>query len=99
MYVVREIMHCKPGKVTAMRDKFKALAAVMKKEGMKEFRLMTDVSGPDFWTLIAETEVETLDGFMAMSDRVMASEEARKAMAGYHELVASGSREIYQLEG
>ena len=38
MYVVREVLHCKPGKVRDMITKFNGLGAVMKSMGLKPFR-------------------------------------------------------------
>lgn len=99
MYLVREIMHCKPGKVREMLNKFKAVSDIMSKMGMKPFRLFTDVSGERFWTIVAETEVERIDTFVELSGKVMSTDEARKAMAGYHDLVEDGKREIYLVEG
>lgn len=98
MYVVREIMQCKPGKVREMVNKFKSLSGVMKAMGFTPFRLLTDVSGEPFWTVVAETEVEKIDDFVAMEGKVMANEDARRAMAGYHDLVERGRREIYRRE-
>jgi heme-degrading monooxygenase HmoA len=98
MYVVREVMRCKPGKVRDMVNKFKGLSGVMHKMGLKGFRVLTDVSGEQFWTVVAETEFDSLDDFVAMEEKVMANEEARKIMGGYHDLVEKGRREIYKAE-
>jgi hypothetical protein len=99
MYVIREILHCRPGKVRAMLEKFKAISAVLKQEGHHPIRMLTDVTGEPFWTLVAEAEVEKIDDFFAMERTLMADETLRKAMADYHELVENGRREIYRLEG
>ena len=98
MFVIREVMQCKPGKVKEMVGKFKGLAPVMQKLGYTPFRLFTDVSGEPFWTVVAEIEVESLNDFFEMEGKVMADDDARKAMAGYHELVENGRREIYRVE-
>lgn len=98
MYLVRDIMHCKPGQVRPMLEKFKSMNAVMKNMGIRPFRLMTDVTGERFWTIVAEIEVEKLDGFMELMGKVMGNDEARKIMSGYHELAEMGRREIYTLE-
>ena len=98
MYVVREIMQCKPGKVREMVNKFKSLSGVMQAMGFAPFRVLTDVSGEPFWTVVAEIEVESLDGFVAMEGKVMANEDARRAMGGYHDLIERGRREIYRME-
>ena len=99
MYVIREVMQCKPGKVRDMVNRFKNLSDVIQKLGYKPFRLFTDVSGKPFWTVVAETEAESLDAFFAMEQKAMANEDARQIMAGYHEAVDGGHREIYRAEG
>lgn len=98
MYIVREIVNCKPGNVAQMVDKFRALSTVMREMGYEPFRLLTDVSGGPFWTLVAETAVGKTDDFFAMERSLMSNEAVRKTMAGYHDLVTSGRREIYRLE-
>ena len=97
MFVIREVMNCKPGKVGELKKKFKALASVMERMGFTPFRLMTDVSGEPFWTLVSETEIGSLNDFVEMETKVMADGEAQKAMSGYHELLVSGRREIYNI--
>lgn len=99
MYIIREVVRCKPGNVRKMLEKFKGLAGPMQALGQKPFRLLTDVSGEPFWTLVAETEVERLDDFFAIEKKLMADETARQSMAGYHDLVEHGRREIFRLEG
>jgi hypothetical protein len=98
MFVIREVMHCKPGKVRPTVEKFQAMSKVMKGMGMAGFRVTTDVSGAPYWTVNAEMEVESLDAFEAMEKKVMANEEVGKIMTGYHDLVDRGRREIYRLE-
>ena len=99
MYLVREVMHCKPGKVRPLVDKFTELGKVMKKLGYNApLRIMTDVSGERYWTLIAEQEVKNLEEYAEMSRETMADPKLQKAMKGYHDLVESGHREIYKIE-
>jgi hypothetical protein len=98
MYVVREIVNCKPGKVRKMVEKFKSISTVMREMGLEPFRLMTDVSGEPFWTIVAESRVERIDDFFAMEQKLMANETLGKVMADYHDLVVSGRREIYKEE-
>lgn len=98
MYVIREVLHCKPGQVRRMIEKFRCLSAAMTDMGHEPLRLLTDVTGGPFWTVIAEIHVAAIDDFFAMEQRLMASETLRKTMAGYHDLVESGRREIYRIE-
>jgi hypothetical protein len=99
MYIVRDIMQCKPGKVREMVKRFKSLNDLAPKIGIKSCRILTDISGEPFWTVVGEFEVDSVDGFFAMMEKAFANEEARRIMDGYHEMVESGRREIYRVEG
>jgi hypothetical protein len=66
--------------------------------GQEPFRLLTDVTGPPFWTLVAEVKVARIDDFFAYEEKLMADETLRKRMADYHDLVESGRREILRIE-
>lgn len=98
MYLIREVMHCEPGKVREMVEKFKGLSDAAESLGHEGFRIYTDVSGERFWTVVLESEVESLDEFREMEEAIMASEDAQEAMAGYHDIVQEGRREIYTVE-
>jgi hypothetical protein len=98
VYIIREVLNCKPGKVRPLIDRFRTLSAALEKAGRPPLRLLTDVSGDSFWTLIAEVSVPTVDEFFAVEESVMADESVRSSMAGYHELVERGRREIYRVE-
>ena len=99
MYVIREVMQCKPGKVREMVNRFKSLSGLVEKMGSKPFRVFTDVSGEPFWTVVAEIEVESIDGFFAMENKALENDDVRKVMSGYHDLVQFGRREMYRVEG
>jgi len=98
MYIIRDVLSCKPGKVRELKDKFRTLSAALQETGRPPLRLLTDVSGEPFWTLIAEVTVQTVDEFFSIEETLMSKEPVQKAMAGYHELVESGRREIYRVE-
>lgn len=98
MYVIREVLNCKPGKVRPLMERFRALSKAAEEAGGDPFRLLTDVSGEPFWTMVVETEVERVEDFFALEEQLMADEDVRDAMAGYHDLVDSGRREIYRVE-
>lgn len=61
-------------------------------------RLLTDVTGEPFWTIVAEAKVEKIDDFLRMEQMLMANETLRTTMADYHELVERGRREIFRIE-
>ncbi|MBP7620280.1 MAG: hypothetical protein KA745_04895 [Gemmatimonadales bacterium] len=98
MYVIREVLNCKPGKVRQMLEKFRSISAVLKEMGQEPMRLLTDVTGEPYWTIIAEATVEKIDDFFVMERTLMTNETLQKTMADYHELVATGRREIYRIE-
>ena len=98
MYVVREVLHCRPGKVRPMVEKFRVLSDALEDLGQPPLRLLTDVSGEAFWTIVAEAKVERVEDFFTFEQKLMASEAVREAMAGYHDLVENGRREIFRIE-
>jgi hypothetical protein len=98
MYMVREVLHCAPGKVGKLVEKFKALGALMSEMDLDPFRVYTDVSAEQFWTLVLEREYAGLDEVQELEARVMGDARAQEIMEGYHDLVRSGRREIYQVE-
>jgi hypothetical protein len=98
MYVIREILHCKTGKVRQMADKFRAISHALQEMGHEPMRLLSDVTGEPFWTIVAEARVEKIDDFFAVEQKLTANESVRKVMGDYHDLVESGRREIYRVE-
>ena len=98
MYVIREVLRCKPGKVRQMAEKFRAISHALQEMGHEPMRLLTDVTGEPFWTIVAEAKVEKIDDFFAVEQKLTANEAVGQAMADYHDLVESGRREIFRLE-
>jgi hypothetical protein len=102
MLLVREIMYCKPGKVRPMVEKFLAMSRLSEQQGMGKMRVMTDLCGERYWTIVTQFEVPSLQAFEEMMQGVGQSEEQAKEferiMKGYHDLVEYGRREIYKIE-
>jgi hypothetical protein len=103
MYLIREIMYCKPGQVRPMVEKFLAMSKLSEKVGMPRMRVMTDFCAEQYWTVVAEMEVADLAAFEKMMSSPQGSAEYMKkfeeVMKGYHDLVDRGRREIYKFEG
>jgi hypothetical protein len=103
MYVIRDIMYCKPGKVRSMTDKFIAMSKLAEKVGMPRMRIMTDFCAERYWTVVSEMEVADLQAFEQMMASPQGSSDDMKQMEeimkGYHDLIDHGKREIYKLEG
>jgi|SRR5688572_33047812 hypothetical protein len=98
MYVIREVLSCKPGKVRQMVTKFQAISAELTRLGHEPLRLLTDVTGEPYWTVIAEAKVAKIDDFFSIEQQLMANEGLRNTLADYHDLVQTGRREIYRIE-
>src|SRR5215216_5164494 len=103
MFLIREVMYCKPGKVRPMVEKFKAMSKLSEKVGMPRMRVMTDFCAEQYWTIVSEMEVPSLQEFEQMMSSMQGSAEDMKQfeelMKGYHDLVDHGKREIYKIEG
>jgi hypothetical protein len=98
MFLVRDIMYCKPGQARPMVQKFLALSKLGPQMGVGQMRVLTDVSAERYWTVVSEMEVESIEKFTEMSRKAMAIKEFQEVMKGYHELVDHGRREIYSIE-
>ena len=98
MFLVRDIMYCKPGQARPMVEKFLKLSKVLQAMGMGSTRVMTDLTAERYWTVVAETEVPDLAEYTTQSRQAMQSKETRDVMEGYHDLIQSGRREIYVIE-
>ena len=102
MLLIREVFHCRPGKVRPLLEKFQAMNRLMANAGQGNMRLMTDLSGARYWTLVAEFETPSLADFeKMMQGEGMKEEDGKefeKIMEGYHDLIDRGHREIYRLE-
>jgi hypothetical protein len=98
MYMSRDIMHCKPGKAKELVESFKKLSVVLKEQGWAPMRVYTDLCGEDFWTVVAEQDITSIDEMAEMSRKTMTDERLQAAFKGYHDLVISGRREFYKVE-
>ncbi len=98
MFMSRDIMQCRPGKVKDMVSKFKFLSQILVRKGYPGIRVYTDVSGEDYWTVVSEQDFEDPGKMMEMARQAMSDKEFADAMAGYHELVQSARRELYKVE-
>ena len=94
MLVIRNVFQCKPGQAKALVKMFKETVA---RAQMSKARVLTDVAS-SFWTVVFETEAESLGAWEQEFERMSARADLRKPMEGYMELVESGKREIFRVE-
>lgn len=98
MIVIRNVFRCKPGKAKKLVEKLKAATAVMEDEGIvRRSRVLTDLSST-FWTVVLETEAESIGAWEKAFAGYGESSAVRQAMEGYMELVDGGHREIWNIE-
>ena len=99
MYLIRDVMYCKPGQVRPMVQKSLNMRRLGQKMGLGAMRVMTDAAGERFWTVVMEIEAESIDKFEELVRKSAEDKEFQEVMKGYHDLVDQGRREIYKIEG
>jgi hypothetical protein len=99
MLLIREIFHCKPGKAGEIVKRFKQMEPIMTELGFSASqRVLTDMSGERYWTVVSEVAVEAVEQYFEMTRQTMTDPRMQKIMQGYHDFVESGRREIYKIE-
>jgi hypothetical protein len=98
MLLIRDIMYCKPGQTRPMVQRFLTLSRLGQTMGFGAMRVMTDLVGERYWTVVSEMEVESMNQYEQMMRKSMEVKEFQDAMKGYHDHVVRGRREIYTIE-
>ncbi len=97
MYVVRDVFRCKPGHSKSVAERFTKTVPMMKKmKGFVSARVLVDLVA-DYWTVVLETEVESLAEFERQMKDYSSSRELQNAMKGYMEDVEGGHREVFRV--
>ena len=94
MLVIRNVFQCKPGQAKALVKMFKETVS---KAQMPRTRVLSDVAA-GFWTVVFETEAESLGAWEQEFERMSARADLRKPMEGYMDLIEHGRREIFRIE-
>ena len=96
MIIVHDIFICKPGNASKLAKKFGEAMADMK----ELVHIMTDMTG-QFNKVVMVSKFESLAAYEESFQKYMnQSDELKKmqdAMAGYHDMYLTGSREIYRV--
>ena len=92
MYAMRATFKAKPGKAQALADMLAAAARKAPDDNVGGWRVLIDHVA-DFWTVVFEASFENLDDYFA----AISQPEVRAEMAGYLDLVESGSRRLYRV--
>ena len=99
MIVVRNIFRLKFGQSKKATELWKEAIEINKKLGYggKDTRLLTDLAGASYYTIVLETTHESLAEFEKASKQVTSSAEWRKVYEQIVPLVEEGRREIYSV--
>ncbi|MBL8008319.1 MAG: hypothetical protein JNJ56_12380 [Ignavibacteria bacterium] len=94
MILVRDIFRLKFGKAKEAKDLFKDAKKIAAGIGFNFGKTMTDITGPSY-TLVMETEFESLSDFENKIRTVFSNSEWQKWYQKFSPLVESASREMY----
>lgn len=94
MILVRNIFQLKFGKARDAIAAWKKGMAIAERLGVERFRLLTDLAGPDFYTLILEGTYQSLADFEQTSQKLMGSSEWQAWYPQVQALCEGGRREI-----
>lgn len=99
MIVVRDTFQVKFGKAQDAISAWKQGHTLIKKiDGNgKEWRLLTDMAGSNFYTLVMESEFESLADYEATLARIMGNQEWKSWYQKFVPLAESGRREILKV--
>ena len=97
MIVIRNVFKCKPGQAKELVKTMKAAMPLMREAGVRNSRLMSDISAT-FWTVVLETEVESLEEWEKQFQIYSSRPEIQNAMKGYMDFVEGGHREVWKVE-
>jgi len=96
MIIVHDIFICKPGNASKLAKLFKEVM----RDNNELVNIMTDMTG-QFNKVVMVSKYENLTAYEQSWEKYKQDTEAMKkmseAMAGYHDMYQTGSREIYQV--
>ena len=97
-YMIREVFHCKRGKVPVILDDVKIIIEFMKSQGITDHKLYVDIA-QDMVTVFHEYEVDSLDKYFAFERGVFVNPtpETRQLVDHYNDNTVAGRREIYEV--
>ena len=97
-YMIREVFHCKRGKVPVILDDVKIIIEFMKGQGITAHKLYVDIA-QDMDTVFHEYEVDSLDQYFAFERGVFVNPapETRQLIDHYNDNTVAGRREIYEV--
>jgi hypothetical protein len=98
MIVVRDVFQLKFGKAREAQALWQEGREFMKSDKMKDMRILTDLAGGPYYTLVMETTYDSLADFEGEMHDTM-NEDWRKWYQRFVPLVDGGRREIFNVVG
>ncbi|MEO6458691.1 MAG: hypothetical protein ABIO92_10560 [Chloroflexia bacterium] len=98
MILVRDVFQAKYGRGDELVQLFKEINDQMSETAVGERKLLTDLSGP-FFMVVTEIEAESMDAYFAGLREGFSRPEFGQLFGRMQELVESGRREFYTIEG
>lgn len=98
MILVRDVFQAKYGRGDELVKLFKEINDKLGDTSVGERKLLTDLSGP-FFTVVTEVEAESMDAYFAGLREGFSRPEFGQMFGRMMELVESGRREFYTIEG
>ena len=97
-YMIREVFHCKRGKVPVILDDVKIIIEFMKSQGITDHKLYVDIA-QDMDTVFHEYEVDSLDKYFAFERGIFVNPtpQTRQLVDHYNDNTVAGRREIYEV--
>ena len=96
MIVVRDELKIAPEGMKTAKDAVAQMLKVEVARDMGRVRVLTDLVG-EYYTLVIETETESLSTYEVWMQRMMPSDAWQKAYAALRPLVRGGKRSVYTL--
>lgn len=99
MILVRDIFRVQFGKAKQATDLWKQGVAILRSAGFtgSDIRLMTDLAGAPYYTIVLESKHESLAAWEKAHERVGPSPEWRKWYEQVISLTETGHREIFKI--
>ena len=97
-YMIREVFHCKRGKVPVILDDLKIIIEVMKSQGITDQKLYVDIA-EHMDMVVHEYEVDSLDQYFTFERGffVNPTPETTQLLDHYNDNTVAGRREIYEV--
>ena len=98
MILVRDVFQAKYGRGDELVALFKEINEQLGEAAGGQRKLLTDLSGP-FFTIVTELEAESIDAYFAATRAGFSRPEFGQMFSRMQEMVESGRREFYTIEG